>query len=150
MSEELNQGDLVVTKEGYFALVLFQMKDDIGVFLCNGIATVEDRADLTVQTILDGPSRANFKEVMLEVGLRGRWLLWGRVFTVERPGGVPVEQNIHEFVDRHLITGEALHKLALIGVGQSIELALSDFDPAPVSSLPYTDKSGVVILRRTD
>lgn len=163
MTEQLNQGDLVMTKEGYFALVIFQMGNEVGVFLCNGLATVEWRDDLTVQTIRDGPARANFMEIMPSMTAsileQDPELLThhvdmpdafsGKVFTVERPGCTSVEHSIHEFVNRHLITGKALAELTKMEVGQYWEINLADFDPNPISSLTYADKKGRVILRRT-
>ena len=60
-------GDLVQTSEGYFAIVLFQEGDnDVGVFLCNGLAKVESYKDIMPLLIKDGPARANFAGIIDE------------------------------------------------------------------------------------
>ena len=59
-----NKGDLVRTREGYYAIVLFQEGSEIGVMLCNGMACVEQADTVQECTIQDGPARANFNEII--------------------------------------------------------------------------------------
>lgn len=58
------QGDLVKTSEGYFAIVLFIEGDELGVFLCNGLATVERVDQVEVMTLPSEVSHANFSEII--------------------------------------------------------------------------------------
>lgn len=63
------RGDLVKTQDGYYAIVLFQEADELGVFLCNGMVTVEKPDSVERLLLLGGLGHANFSEL-----LGDRWL----------------------------------------------------------------------------
>lgn len=64
MDQDFKTGDLIMTEGGMYALVLFQEGDELGVFQCNGLASIEPIA--TVKECLIGltPDRANFVEAL--------------------------------------------------------------------------------------
>ncbi len=60
----LMMGDLVKTADDYYAIILFFEGNEVGLFLCNGMVTVAQADDLEALTIHDGPSHANFSELI--------------------------------------------------------------------------------------
>lgn len=60
----MTPGDLVKTADDYYAIILFFEGDEAGVFLCNGLATVVKTEELVPLSIHEGPSHANFSELI--------------------------------------------------------------------------------------
>lgn len=66
MGQDWKTGDLIMTEGGMYAVVLFQDGDELGVFQCNGLASVEPIASVKECLLGDTADRANFVEIMAQ------------------------------------------------------------------------------------
>ena len=64
--ENIDRGDLVLTQEGYYGIVLIagDNPDEIVVFLGNGIRSYELKEDCTVVMLPNGVAHTSFQEVI--------------------------------------------------------------------------------------